>query len=578
MDSNLRSGSISDAAPQRGPRDWQAWGALLLVALIVPFFELGDFRTLGSHEAYAVVPAQEMLESGDWVVPTFGGLPRLQKPPLGYWLIAASSWIMGGVSELSARVPAALASVGLAALLGYCAARWYGKRVGYCAALVQLTSVWAIDFGRKAEVDMALCLLTTAAMVLIAGDPGPAGRGPTADCDPRKPGDGLLSAALSPRWTGIYALLAIAWLAKFYYAAAMVCAPVVLYWLLERRWRSFFHWLNPAGLLLLAAAAGIWPWLVWRQIPDAAAIWKAETIGRAVGELDVKPLWYYLPHLMAMTLPWSPWALWTIPRSWKSAWKQGDPRERFLWVWLITQNAILAFQANKHPNYLMASLPVVTLFAARGVAAFAEQLRERGAILSRQAVVLSIILYLAGSATAATLLARKWPWLAAGAIAVALIFAIGGCVALGLLQARRNRAAALVTCGFSLACYMGITGWIVPARDHRRAEAEFARAVRSGVDPGQSVCAYRLGMSWVVFYADSPTFRIESPAELAQRLADGGTLSIVTRAPQVDELRELGELRIVRRFEEHPDLPKLREPPLVHVELRRADARLADRP
>src|SRR3990172_7845800 len=34
-------------------------------------------------------PAWEMVRSGDWLVPTLDGIPRLQKPPLVYWLTAA---------------------------------------------------------------------------------------------------------------------------------------------------------------------------------------------------------------------------------------------------------------------------------------------------------------------------------------------------------------------------------------------------------------------------------------------------------------------------------------------------------
>ena len=34
--------------------------------------------------------AWEMLRSGDWLVPTLDGLPFFHKPPLFYWISAAS--------------------------------------------------------------------------------------------------------------------------------------------------------------------------------------------------------------------------------------------------------------------------------------------------------------------------------------------------------------------------------------------------------------------------------------------------------------------------------------------------------
>ena len=61
------------------------------------FFRLGDAKSLGSHEGYAIVPAREMLLSGDYVVPRFGDLPRLKKPPLIYWTVVASAKLAGGL-------------------------------------------------------------------------------------------------------------------------------------------------------------------------------------------------------------------------------------------------------------------------------------------------------------------------------------------------------------------------------------------------------------------------------------------------------------------------------------------------
>lgn len=542
----------------------------MAIALIVPFHELGGFRTLGSHEAYAVVPAKEMLETGDWIVPRYSGLPRLQKPPLGYWLVAASGRMFGGVNELTARLPAALAAVALAALMGFWATRWYGREAGYWAALAQLTAVWAIDFGRKAEVDMVLCLATTAAMFLIASeidDESPA----------RADRDGPLRVMFSPRWTAIYALLAIAWLAKFHYAAAMVCAPVAAFWLIERRWRNFVKFFNPLGLTLLAVAAGIWPWLVWRSVPDALAVWKAETIGRAVGALDVEPAWFYLPHLVGMALPWSLFALAIIPRSWRAAWNRGDSRERFLWVWLIAQNLLLAAQASKHKHYLMACLPILSLWAARALAWQAERARRGEVVIGRRSAAAGIVACLAGSALAAALLVRKWPDLVDEAVAICAIFGAGSAATLASLRVKRHAAAGAVACGFALACYIGAVGWIVPARDPGRAEAEFVRAAGSDASEERPLCLYRLGMSPLVFYADAPIVRIESAEDLRRRLEGGEPLSIVARRHLLKDLRAAGESTVVREFEVRPDELDPNEPPFVHVRLRARAPRVADR-
>jgi 4-amino-4-deoxy-L-arabinose transferase-like glycosyltransferase len=54
--------------------------------------------------------AREMLQRDDWLVPSNNGVPRLQKPPLVYWLTRLSLQTFG-VNEFAARLPNALATV-----------------------------------------------------------------------------------------------------------------------------------------------------------------------------------------------------------------------------------------------------------------------------------------------------------------------------------------------------------------------------------------------------------------------------------------------------------------------------------
>ena len=54
---------------------------------------------------------REMRQSGDWLVPTSNGFPRVQKPPLVYWAMLVSTAVLG-MSEFTLRLPNALASAG----------------------------------------------------------------------------------------------------------------------------------------------------------------------------------------------------------------------------------------------------------------------------------------------------------------------------------------------------------------------------------------------------------------------------------------------------------------------------------
>src|SRR5580658_1970764 len=61
--------------------------------------------------AHAMV-SQEMLQRSDFVVPYMDGVRYLIRPPMHFWMVAASyKWL--GESEFSTRLPLGLAMIGM---------------------------------------------------------------------------------------------------------------------------------------------------------------------------------------------------------------------------------------------------------------------------------------------------------------------------------------------------------------------------------------------------------------------------------------------------------------------------------
>ena len=71
------------------------------------FYGLGQFGLIGADEPRYAQVAREMLQHHDWVTPTLGGQPWLEKPPLYYWQ-AMLAYAIFGVSDWAARLPAAM--------------------------------------------------------------------------------------------------------------------------------------------------------------------------------------------------------------------------------------------------------------------------------------------------------------------------------------------------------------------------------------------------------------------------------------------------------------------------------------
>ncbi|MGE3315967.1 MAG: ArnT family glycosyltransferase, partial [Planctomycetaceae bacterium] len=171
---------------------------IVVAGVTVLAFGLGSL-SLRSHEIYVAVPVREMFATGDFIVPRYGGTPRLEKPPLAYWSAALSTWVCGRLTEWTVRLPSFIAAIGLAFVIRLWARRWYGAIAGWGAFAVQVSSVYAVLYARRAEIDIQLCLLTTSTLFLISADFTES------------------STHREFRWFIIYGLLTLSWLAKFHY-------------------------------------------------------------------------------------------------------------------------------------------------------------------------------------------------------------------------------------------------------------------------------------------------------------------------------------------------------------------------
>lgn len=99
------------------------WPLLLCIALLyigTSFVPAIFDETEGQYSA----AAKEMLQRGDWIIPSNDTIPRLQKPPFVYWTQMVAMRVFG-VNEFAARLPNALFS-----LVWFGAVYLVGRRLG----------------------------------------------------------------------------------------------------------------------------------------------------------------------------------------------------------------------------------------------------------------------------------------------------------------------------------------------------------------------------------------------------------------------------------------------------------------
>src|SRR5213594_319714 len=137
----------------------QALVIVLLVWSVVYLPALGSLAVKG-EEGRRILPAIEMLKTGDYVVPQVGSKPYFRKPPLVNWLVAMSFKFFGVRNEWAARLPSALAVLAVAIAFVTVARVSLGPKGSMTAALIWLTNIGMIEKGRLIEIEglyVSLC-------------------------------------------------------------------------------------------------------------------------------------------------------------------------------------------------------------------------------------------------------------------------------------------------------------------------------------------------------------------------------------------------------------------------------------
>ena len=131
---------------------FQPLAIVLLVWAVVYLPALGSLAIKG-EEGRRILPAIEMLKTGDYVVPQVGSNPYFRKPPLVNWLVAISFKFFGVRNEWTARLPSALAVLAVAIAFVTVACASLGEKGSMTAALIWLTNIGMIEKGRLIEIE-----------------------------------------------------------------------------------------------------------------------------------------------------------------------------------------------------------------------------------------------------------------------------------------------------------------------------------------------------------------------------------------------------------------------------------------
>jgi 4-amino-4-deoxy-L-arabinose transferase-like glycosyltransferase len=497
-----------------------------------PFFDKGEPR-----EALAV---QDIVQRGEWLFPLKRATAIPSKPPLFHWSAALVSELTGALNETTIRFPSALYAT-LGVLLIYVLGRTlYGPAVALLAGAILATTMVYSDQALSARVDMTLCFFLTLSLVLFYS---------------------LYSGFLAHRlwYFAFYFIVGIGTLAKGPLGILLPGLVVAGFLTIKRRWDLMVKFAFHPGAVLTLVLAGGWYGLaitrggegfVDRQLLQ-------ENLKRFFGGSGHShPIYYYVPYLFSLGLPWSfffPFLLWDLLK--KS--RTGGDDYLFLESWFVVMFVFFSLSAGKRPVYLLPIYPPLSLLLADWIY---EQNRSMGwrlllyrtvaAVAAATAVVLLVISFgaiwnhepgwffgpiasLLKPKDRANLLLVQNAFDDFGAVFTVIVlvmallwFALGRAFWLG-----ETRWAALVMLGIAIVSGVVSRATVIPVIAADKSYREFVVALDRETAPEAQIYLFgEFNSDPVIFYHQKPMDVLEQPlAEMAKKVGAGTDYVIMPR-------------------------------------------------
>jgi 4-amino-4-deoxy-L-arabinose transferase-like glycosyltransferase len=516
---------------------WLRGGVALLVLCVVVLvpglFRLGPIDRDESRFAQA---SRQMAESGDYVVPRVQDRPRLNKPPLIYWMQAGAvrAITKGDLSRDAIwmyRVPGALCMIASVLLTWLLGCSMFDARVGWLAAgLLGVCPLLVFD-AHQARADQALLTTVVAAQLCVWKVL-------------RLRAGGEASWWMRNVWCAtLWACVGLGVLAKGPITPMVVALGLLAFCVLRRDWMLLQRVRPVLGVVIVTGM--VLPWVLsvshsvgwetyWRTIVD-------ETLGRSTRAMEghFGPPGYHLLLLVVLFFPGSLLTGLAVAGAWKrgahrlGAWWRwrwvGKSADLFLLSWVLPSWVVFELIMTKLPHYTMPLYPALALLTARAALASSKSAVEAisGAWARRGFVVwgaVGVVLAAVVPGAAAWWLMKSTPGAFAlpgfGVALAGLVLAVAA--TWFALHARPLRAYALAAVAL-VGTYAMLLQALLPANDDLRVSGRIAEVLNRGSNRFRACAAVGYQEDSLVFLTRGRIERIapEDAIMWARRNPDG---------------------------------------------------------
>lgn len=312
-----------------------AYLLLAVVASIILFNNLGDIPLLDPDEpVYAETP-KEMFAFSEFVSPRIFGEYWYDKPPMYYWLVAAS-YKLFGVGEFAARFPSAL--LGLVCILAVYSfsLRLFNQGTALASGLVLVTSIEYFYLGKAAVTDITLNLFLTLSLLSF----------------------------ITKRYYWFYFWAGLATLTKGPIGLVFPGTIVFLYLIATRQLTELKNMKIPAGVIIYFLVGIPWYLIMYKihgnVFIDTFLGFHNITRFTSPEHPELVSWYYYIPVLILGLFPWTPIAAQAV---WSSLRKSGPENKTllFLNIWAFFIFIFFTVSQTKLVSYILPMYPPLAM-------------------------------------------------------------------------------------------------------------------------------------------------------------------------------------------------------------------------
>lgn len=461
---------------------------VVLLSAVTASWTLSE-KTLDNHECLVSVTAREMLESSDWVWPTYNGEPRLHKTPLSYWMVAGLAKITGKVDEFTARMPNVIFAVLSIAAILYFVNQWLSFRIAVLSAAVWATSLGYIRYSHSARPEMALtffimlCFLSFYSAITTRS---------------RK----RQVAYMLVFWTSF----GVANLAKGPAPLPLVLMPLFFYVAVFRQWKQIPKLLPVIGTVVFLAIVLPWPLAIAHRLNWDLGMWKREFVDRFLGSYarGDYPLYYYLLIMFKYITPWVAFLPMALAAPFYRVWNKKQPAMKFLWLWFVVGLVFFTISGGKRQHYILPLMPAMAILI--GILIEDMAFIRRAFTLKQAKNVLRnhIVVIIAGAiALPIYIAATNSQLLADGIILSITTIVITAAVAILFAKRKHTFACGTVFAGIAVLFMISYVSFINPLEKDRYSK-DFAQKIAGIVPQNDSLIAYEFVSPKSVQYFGRP--------------------------------------------------------------------------